>query len=204
MKHTEYSEEYIHFIKTFIANQCYIQYCVLSVQEDQAEDTIWKKIMEELNIPIQYLVSLYKKIDYELPLHGVQIFQQKTFQEYIDSIVNLKYDDYKQFIKSMNDENFKNNMVEKYKNEMYKNSVKNYLIYVIQLYLSKYNYNRTIFTEEECNEMDISLNIIPYLEYIESLRHKPSEHKNTMEEEHAEFLENETILYINEKLSIQR
>ena len=126
--------------------------------------------------------------------------------------------DYQRFIKSMQDENFKNKMVDKYNEQIYTNIIKNYIIYIIQLYLSRNIDSSTIFTDEEYYEMDISIDIIPYIEFlsnrnlgIDNFKYDDEEYSsenkdeyikdnNTMEDEYSENLELEIIRYINNAL----
>ena len=236
MSQQKYNEEYVKFIKTFIANNCFTKYCSVvseiegeelyrtKLMEYKNDEEIWNKIMNEMHTPLKYLTSLYRRTKYGIPIHNINIYKQQTFQEYIDSIISLKtvgsYD-YQRFIKSMQDENFKNKMVDKYNEQIYTNIIKNYIIYIIQLYLSRKIDSSPMFTDEEYYEMDISIDIIPYIEFLSSRNlgisnlcgykyddeEYSSENKeeyikdnNTMEEEYNENLELEIIKYINNTL----
>jgi len=227
----QYNTEYVKFIKTFIANNCYIKYCLILSQrnnneefhrtqlmENKNDEDIWNKIMNEMHIPIKYLTLLYKTTTYGIPIHNISIFKQQTFQEYIDSLISLKtvgsYD-YQRFIKSMQEESFKNKMIDKYNETIYTNIIKNYIIYIIQLYLARTTNSSTIFTDEEYDEMDISIDLIPYIEFlskkklsIDNFRYYQEEEieeteyikNNSIEELYNENLELETIKFINNSL----
>ena len=258
----QYNTEYIKFIKTFIANKCYIKYCLhnctfktptswaviseqsdtdcavemrnncitisqtnnieefhrIQLMENKNDEKIWNKIMNEMHIPIKYLTLLYKTTKYGIPIHNINVFKQQTFQEYIDSLISLKtvgsYE-YQRFIKSMQDKSFKNKMIDKYNETIYTNIIKNYIIYVIQLYLARTTNNSTIFTDEEYDEMDISIDLIPYVEFLskknlsidnfryyqeDEIEEKQYIKKNLIEELYNENLELETIKFINNSL----
>jgi len=199
MEEIEPNEDFVYYLETY-----------------KTDETLWKKIMNEIHIPIKYLTHLYKTTEYGIPIHGINVFQQTTFQEYIDSIINLQslgsYD-YQKFIQSMQDEGFKNNMIKKYNHAMYMNIVKNYIIYVVQLYLSRNNEISTIFTDEECAEMDLSINIIPYIEYLSSKQMTIGDINDTNDtnelcepiefdetNDFDKYLELQTINYINNRL----
>jgi hypothetical protein len=87
----------------------------------------------------------------------------------VDELVNIQkvgYREYQNFIKSMNDYKFKSNLIDKYRVELEIRNLKNYIIYVIQLQLSKeVNYSE-YFTTEELQDMDISINPIPYFQRL--------------------------------------
>ena len=207
-----YSTEYIHFIKTFIANKCYMNYCNIMLKKTNEEGSdykenilkyryepdVWKEIMNSIHVPMKYLVQLYKKIDYQIPQHSIQVYEYKTFQEYVDTHVTLEKAgsyNYQQFIKSMKEPDFKNKVVEKYDTELYENQIKNYIVYVINLYITAKTNTHQIFTDKEQLEMDITLDIMPYLEYIS----KRDLHINKHDIKTG-CIEVDTIDYINQSL----
>ena len=208
----KYSIDYIHFIKTFIANKCYMNYCNMMLKKSNEEGSdykenilkyryepdVWKEILNMIHVPMKYLIQLYKTIDYEIPQHSIQIYEYKTFQEYVDIYVTLdkagSYN-YQQFIKSMKEAEFKNKVVEKYETSLYENKIKNYIVYVINLYVTAKTNTHQIFTDREQLEMDISVDIMPYLEYI-SKRELPT----TTGDINNDRIELETFDYINHSL----
>lgn len=207
-----YSAEYIHFIKTFIANKCYMNYCNMMLKKSNEEGSdykenvlkyryepdVWKEIMNSIHVPMKYLVQLYKKIDYQIPQHNIQVYEYKTFQEYVDTHVTLEKAgsyNYQQFIKSMKEPDFKNKVVEKYDAALYENQIKNYIVYVINLYITAKTNTHQIFTDKEQLEMDITVDIMPYLEYIS----KRDLHINRHDIKTG-CIEVDTIDYINHSL----
>jgi len=66
----------------------------------------------------------------------------------------------------MEDIHFRTNLFEKYKRDSEERALKNYAIYVIQLYISKYIRNSTLFSNNEQEDMDTMMNAIPYFEYL--------------------------------------
>ncbi len=208
----KYSTDYIHFIKTFIANKCYTNYCNMMLKKSNEEGSdykenilkyryepdVWKEILNMIHVPMKYLIQLYKTIDYEIPQHSIQVYEYKTFQEYVDTYVTLEKAgsyNYQQFIKSMKEAEFKNKVVEKYEISLYENKIKNYIIYVINLYLTAKTNTHQIFTDREQLEMDISVDIMPYLEYIS----KRDLHTNK-DDIKTGCIELDTIDYINDSL----
>jgi len=162
------------------------------------EPDVWKEILNMIHVPMKYLVQLYKNIDYEIPQHSIQVYEYKTFQEYVDTYVTLQKAgsyNYQQFIKSMKDPEFKNKVVEKYETSLYENKIKNYIIYVINLYLTAKTNAHQIFTDREQLEMDITVDIMPYLEYIS----KRDLHTNKHDIKTG-CIEVDTIDYINDSL----
>jgi hypothetical protein len=252
MSFETYNIEYVQFIKNFIVNQCYASYNVLLNKKTTCENThkqllmdykndedIWKKIMDDNHIPMKYLTFLFKNTKYDMPITNVNVFKQLTFKEYIDSLYTKEsWGDnhrqyYSQFWESYNyDYNFKKKMNEKYHYAMYMNVIKNYIIYIIQLYLSKTLDNSKLFSDKEKEEIDIFLDLAVYFEYsrfidldsddeeddyeeedyhnyddeeyFKYLRERPQYKRKTMEEKYNENLEKEMIMLINDSLSNEK
>jgi hypothetical protein len=185
-----YSPEYIQFIRACLINACYLDYCkevynnvkvnniyayeLLIYRNDK---TIWDKVFQKnkdvflyyLELTTDHLSILPKQphISYS-PTQTSNTYEQITFQEFVDERVNLQkvgYREYQTFTRSMTDPNFKKNLIDKYKNDSEIISLKNYLIYVIQMILSKYINNSEFFTVDEVKDMDITMNPIPYFEH---------------------------------------
>jgi hypothetical protein len=105
-------------------------------------------------------------------------------------------------------------MIDKYNETIYTNIIKNYIIYIIQLYLSRTTNSSTIFTDEEYEEMELSIDLIPYIEFLSSknlgidnfigettnANNIDNTTNTTMEEEYNDHLELEIIKYINNAL----
>jgi hypothetical protein len=97
------------------------------------------------------------------------IYEQLTFQEYINNTMNLHtygYSEYKKFTNSMQDNKFKANLFLKYEIDSSKKTIKNHIVYIIQLYLVKIIYPNTIFSKEEEICMDFMINAIPFFEHL--------------------------------------
>jgi len=185
------TKDYVLFIKNFLVNFGYTKYCKL-VNEQTDHETedyqknlmdylehqeIWDKLFDELYYSFKYfytIMSNHYDDDDENILNSKttstsQIYKYLTFQEYIDSKITLKSvgpADYISFTKNMNDENFRNNLISQYENEMLKNTLKNKLIYLIQLQIKYMTYNIEYLTETEQTEILQYLDIIPYFEYL--------------------------------------
>jgi hypothetical protein len=109
---------------------------------------------------------------------------------------------------------FKNNMVAKYDEYIFENKIKNYLVYVTNLYLSiKFNdTNVTNFTDREKNEIENCINIMPFLEFLCKRKQNANigadgdsdglsvYDKDTVGDERIQWIENETIHYINDNI----
>jgi len=187
--------DYVLFIKNFLVNFGYIKYCKLVYDQTQDEtddyqknlmdyidnQEIWDKLFDELYYPFKYFYTMMTnneiihkanfQDDHEKILNSKasNTYKCLTFQEYIDSKITLKRvgpADYTSFTKNMNDENFRNNLISQYESEMLKNTLKNKLIYLIQLQIKYMTYNIEYLTETEQTEILQYLDIIPYFEYL--------------------------------------
>lgn len=168
------------FLKNFLVNSCYMEF-TKQVYEDEADQykasilnkkddkETWDKVFNKLHDPFHYLLITLSDEEKSALRQKKLVYEQKTFQEFIDSQVDIKkigVYDYQRFIKMMEDEGFKNNMVEKYDKEMIKYKLKNELIYLVQLHLCKQQRISKYFTEEEMEDTDIMLDMVPFYEYL--------------------------------------
>jgi hypothetical protein len=187
-----YSQEYVMFIRSKLISSCYLTFCkevynctnntnciyayeTLNFKNDKQ---IWDRVFQKENS--LFLYYLHLSTDYlsvlprqrhilYLPCQTSNTYEQVTFQEYVDKRLNLQsigYREYQKFIKSMNDYNFKKKLIEKYRIENEIINLKNYVIYVIQLLLSKETNSSEHFTEEELMDMNISTQPIHFFEYL--------------------------------------
>ena len=187
-----YSPEFTHFIKSFLINTCFSEYCKKVYSTDQLSkdeyldillsskpDTdLWDSIFIKVSDLFHYYLHLSTNYQSILPDHDAIIYSQQqtsntyhqiTFQEYIDQSVSYEkvgYREYQKFIRSMEDIHFRTNLFEKYKRDSEERALKNYLIYAIHLYISKYNRESTVFSNNEQDDMDTMMNAIPYFEYL--------------------------------------
>jgi hypothetical protein len=191
-----YSEEFVRFIKNVLVNSCYTEYYRQinqqvykgQRQEDRRyknalidnknDKIIWDNVFYKYRDLFTYYLHLstdYKniliyqpKIIYE-QIHLSSAYLQLTFQEYIDEQVNFQkvgYREYINFAKSMQEHEFKNKMVEKYRIDFETRNLKNHLVYVVQLLISRNIESSIYFTADEHELMDTTLNPISYFEYI--------------------------------------
>jgi hypothetical protein len=193
---TRYDSEFVHFIKTVLINSCYDEYCrqinnclktgikygTLEFRDAlinyKNEKRFWDVVFGKVHDLFMYYLHLstnYQNILVDQPKITykqsklVSTYSQMSFQDYIDDSVNflkVGYREYVNFTKSMQDTKFKAKMVERYNVDTEIRILKNHLIYVIQLRLAKNVGNSNYFTEEECDTMDIMINVIPYFEHM--------------------------------------
>ena len=225
--------DYVLFIKNFLINFGYTKYCKLVYERDDHEiedyqkyliDTlddieIWDKLFDELYYPFKYFYTIMSdeeiiknanNHDFILGKHTSHTYKCVTFQEYIDSKITLKRVgpvDYTNFIKNMEDEQFRNNLISQYESEMYKRTLKNHLIYLIQLQVKYMTYNIEYLTKTEKKEIINYLDIIPYFEYLGKNNWSHETIDNAFENitiplEYFEFfeLEQKTLAFISSKL----
>jgi hypothetical protein len=108
------------------------------------------------------------------------VFPQKTFQEFIDKSINIKTigtDEYQRFIVSMQNTEFKNNMIEKYNKYELESVIKNNLIYLVELYNKKGNKQKYYSTEEQ-EELDY-LDMVPFYEYMSKVINDTNKENST-------------------------
>jgi hypothetical protein len=157
-----------------------------------------------LHLTTDYLSILPKqnRITYT-PTQTSNTYNQITFQEFVDDKVNMQkigYREYQNFIKSMKDYNFKKNLIEKYRNDTEIITLKNYVIYVIQLRLSKEINLSEYFTEEEVSDMDISIQPIPFFEYLYRNSNESEDKTLSVNAENFISLENSIIKLIQDNV----
>ena len=194
---TMYSSYYIHFIKTFMINACYMEYCnqiyerscLLTAHEiennyktmlesNNTNKDIWEKVFNKNHDLIRYyfhLTTNFQNILSETPLiyynqtQLANVYVQTTFQEFIDKIEKEKKqynDNSNKFMNSMKNKNFKDKMVDLYHSETRENTLKNHLIYIIKLHISKQLGKTQFFTDEEKDDIDIMINAVHYFEHL--------------------------------------
>lgn len=213
--------DYINFIKKFLIKRFYEKYVnfisVMSKDDDDQEynnnlicnitnETLWNGIFNlEYNI-FNYYLALLNTVEKDI-INKPQliIYQQETFQDYIDRTININnigtYD-YQQFISNMKEEPFHSHMVEKYNKDQRIRQLKNQMVYIIQLYIKK-TINPSVFmTEEEKYEIDACLDMMPYFNYM--TKNKWVDHIQCYEEEYDKnSYTNSKLLKKYEKESIK-
>lgn len=190
-----YTNDYIHFIKTFLVNACYMEYSkqvyryALSkeTQYDYESElvtsieniTIWDKVFGKLDPVLQYYVHLFtnykgvldltQRMPPYTPQRLANTYTLVKFQEYIDERINIKTigaTDYQQFMKNMLLPEFKEKMLQKYTADSIHKMVKNHLIYVVNLHILKRVRKLEHMSYQEEEDMDIVMNAIPYFNLL--------------------------------------
>lgn len=226
--------EYVLFIKNFLINFGYITYCKIVYEQitdtdpdnykthliDYLDDyQTWDKIFFELNYPFKYFHSImtnkeiYDDDDNDIILNSKtsNTYELQTFQEYIDSAISMRRricpSEYTTFIKNMEYEQFRNNLISAYEIETSMRILKNKLIYLIKLQIKYMTYNIKYLTETEQNEIINYLDIIPFFEYLGKNKWNQETIDNSFENitiplEYFEFfeLEQKTLAIISSKL----
>lgn len=174
---------YVQFIRAFLINACYMEYSKqvhenknnelfeYSILKAKDDKSIWDEIFKKYYQLFRYYQYLTMEIIYSQN-QMTTTYSPISFQDFIDERITFQsvgYREYQRFIKSMQDTTFKNNLIKKYQTEVNSRSLKNHIIYVVFLCISKQIGNSTYFTSEEQECMDISLNPIAYFNYISKL-----------------------------------
>lgn len=172
-----------------MVNQCYLEYCLLANSYVELDNgprieiganmnniEIWSVVFRKLHIPFQYFMGILS--DDDKGMSSIQLSSQKqipvfvqaaTFQEYIDQRINIQTigpADYMEFTRSMKDQLFYDRMVNQYVKEGNENRIKNYLIYLVRLYLMQCVGSMEYLTTQECEDIDIGIDVIPFFEYL--------------------------------------
>ena len=170
-------------------NQVYEKSCLLTAHEiehnyktmlesNKTNIEIWEKVFNKNHDLLKYYLHLttnFQNILSETPLiyynqtQLANVYKQTTFQEFIDKIEDEKKqynDNSNTFMNSMKKKNFKDKMVELYHSETRENTLKNHLVYIIKLHISKQLGKTQFFTDEEQQDIDVMINAVPYFEHI--------------------------------------
>jgi len=171
--------EYNTFVKTFLVNQCYNEYCKLAIDSQDLlsridDEQLWNSVFRVLHVPLQYYIGLVERTDpfgLLFPLYKLYIVYPSTnsFQDYIDASIHIESvssSDYLAFSESMQDPTFRNNLFDRYVKSETESAVKNHLIYLMRLYLLSQSAQQKYFSDEEHQDMEISLDARPYFEYL--------------------------------------
>lgn len=132
---------------------------------------VWDNVFSTINTNnlLKYYIYLSNKMEKYDQNRLSNVYEQITFQEYVDSMVNFNeigYREHQKFVRSMQDVKFKNNMFNKYQKNSDLKTVKNHIVYIITLHLSKRSNFIGIYSEQEESDMDIMIDAIPYFNYI--------------------------------------
>lgn len=177
----QYNMEYIEFIKNTLVNQCIIEF-KRAVYEKENMDTINEPIyvdklfssIDDVNLwhivfkKIEPIFNYYLELEYNEVKYSKPVFNTKTFQEYIDELVNIRSigpADYQRFIQNMKNEDFRSKMKRNYDIYSLKNNLKNHLIFIIELHFLE-SIGKMMLDDEMKTYLPIMVNAIPYFEYL--------------------------------------
>jgi hypothetical protein len=176
----QYPSEYIEFIKNTLVNQCIIEYkravfensnnneidYVESLFQSLSNKNIWQIIFKKLDPIFNFYTDLeYNYIEED---HRKNVFKLKTFQHYIDSLVNLKTvgpTDYQSFIKNMQNADFRNKMIIKYNIDRRRRLLMNHLIFIVELHIMEI-IGQITYESNYSEFLPTIINAIPYYEYL--------------------------------------
>jgi len=189
-----YSENYIHFIKTFLVNSCCMEYSkqiyrgmTKDIECDYESElitrvfdiNIWDKVFEKLAPVLQYYVHLFTnykgvlEVTQQMPPYSPQrlakVYESVKFQDYIDEKINIRTigaSDYQEFMKNMEVPEFKEKMIHKYTVDSIHKMVKNHFIYVVNLHILKGVRKLEVMSYEEEMDMDMMMDMIPYFNLL--------------------------------------
>lgn len=178
-------DEYITFIKKCLINQCYMEYCNKVYEESNEKNRttnytnvlsmsihnkdFWDNVFKCDNTLFTYYLCLTRGTVTYSPEKTISVYEQISFQEFIDKKVDFQkigYREYQKFLTSMKDATFKNRIIEQYKQDMESKNLKNHIIYIISLKLTSDILKTKFVTEEETADLDSSLNPISYFKYL--------------------------------------
>ena len=185
-----YSENYIHFIKTFLVNSCYMEYSkqiYKDIEWDYESElitrvfdiNIWDKVFEKLAPVLQYYLHLFTnykgvlEVTQQMPPYSPQrlanVYELVKFQDYIDEKINIRTigaSDYQEFMKNMEVTEFKEKMLQKYTESSIYKMVRNHLIYVVNLHILKRVRKLEVMSYQEETDMDMMMDAIPYFNLL--------------------------------------
>lgn len=223
--------EYCHIIySTIYEKEKYpIEEYHTKLLSHNSDKTVWNEVFIRLHDVLKYydVIKNYETIVHSIgtinPMNTYPqnkldtLYEQGTFQEYIDELFNFNNLDctmaeYRRYVSNItkNESEYKK-IIQKYNNQVSMTTLKNHIIYLVKMYISKNTKTKYIFSEEEKEEMDVCLNIIPYFEYIGSLNmtledvssnddNYIEKNEEDMEEYMFYFLQHRVLRKIKEKL----
>ena len=149
---------------------------------DIHDKVIWNTVFRKLEPVLFYYLDrllLFSHFDSMSFTHMIQVYEEQTFQDFVDSKMNMQCcgtHEYQKFIQNMKDENFKKNMYNKFENEMALRRLKNHLVYIILVYLKK---NKdTLMTDMETEYIDTVMDATVYFDYVSNHKNNRSEKEN--------------------------
>jgi len=139
-----------------------------SLKTSLTDSSIWQSVFRK----VEPIFKFYSELDYEDTddmmywcKNNIFYKENETFQEYIDSLYNMKklgpYD-FATFCKNMQYENFHNKMEIQYRLNKRNNLLKDYIISIAKLHIHPDNFH----FEEYQQMLPRMINAIPYFEYL--------------------------------------
>ena len=205
--------DYINFIKQYVVYRCFLELKKHADQEKEVYDLsldqmmqtyidnplkeIWDTIFNKMYDHLKYMANaLYQSYDYKSS-QSINMYKYETFQEYVDNMIgvntiNMFY--YNIFIKNMKNEDFVANLREKYKVDQTTANIKNGIVDITNRLIKTFVLHETDNNDKQIHEY-LSLNIIPFIEYKNSVIYKNMLNKSDIEDrviqEIQDFLFNE-------------
>ena len=174
--------EYIHFIKSFLASQCWKEYLeIIKNQPEKYPMNKWiaDKIFQNKSSLIDYYIKITNTPDSIPPNYENRtftIYEYDTFHQYINSFFHFNNltnwnteKEYKKYVSSITknrDEYYK--IVEKYKQDAKRRILKNHILYIIRLMTWKDTNPEYILSDEEKQNINLQydLNNEYFIEYF--------------------------------------
>lgn len=210
---SSYPHEYTQFIYDFIINMVYTK-VIKSIHarkldtpsefmdtfiESAKTKALWNPIFIELHYPIKYYIEISNisasKINRE---HNIFVYSNpSTFQEYVDSMVNIDNtcsSDYIKFMRNMKDNVFHANLKTKWESDNTKYPLYNQIIsnVMTHVFISCNRADLLDNTKYYDNNMPLFLNIIPFYEYMHT-RNTGKSNANLEKTENMEEIEFDII-----------
>lgn len=155
---------------------------IAHVHNEVVWNTVFCKLAPILEYYIDLLGNLGEKGECSIAFeHSIQIYNDETFQEHIDSTLNmttLGAYDYNRFIINMKNDGFRQNMFAKFENKMALRRLKNHLVYITRLYLQKELYDIPFMTKTESLYLDNILDATSYFNYLATRESTDCEKEN--------------------------
>jgi len=180
----EIDHNYVYFIKTFLVNRCFSIYCdVVYTKNDypieeyydklfeyRYDAEVWREVFNRVHHIFDYFQIINSPNTLNIPSNKiVTVYENITFQEYLEDIYDpyLSMQEKQQEYRDITTHPDKyTKMKAKYETETEKIVLKNHMIYLVNLCIYSKTNTMCIMTEEEKDDVDTHINIIPFFEYI--------------------------------------
>lgn len=181
---SQYPKEYKDFIKNALVNQCISEYNRIvfettdvtdegeyanNIKMLREEKDVWLIVFRKLEPIFKFYSALECEQISEI-IYKTAVFykEDQTFQQYIDSLYNIKklgpYD-FETFCKNMQHENFRNKMIIQYRIDTRNNLLKDHIISIVGVLNEKGCKIRYEYQQYQ-QILPSMINAIPYFEYL--------------------------------------